>query len=54
VVITSLTAQPAAANTATNILYTKIGVAESVTATVAPAANTTGTNTFRVKLIINK
>ena len=52
--LTSLTAQPAAANTATNVIYTKIGIAELVTATIAPAANTTETNTYSVKLIVNK
>jgi len=52
--ITHLTGQPALANAATNIIYTKIGVAELVTATIAPAADTTGTNTYSVKLVINK
>jgi hypothetical protein len=52
--IVNLTGQAALANSATNIVYTKIGIAELVTTTIAPAANTTGTNTFRVKLVINK
>ena len=38
----------------TNAVVGKIGIAESVTATVAPAANTTGTNTYTVKLIVGK
>jgi len=52
--LTTITAQAAAANAATNIVYTKIGVAELVTATITPAANTTGTNTYSVKLVVNK
>jgi hypothetical protein len=52
--LTAITAQAAAANAATNIVYTKIGVAELVTATITPAANTTGTNTYSVKLVVNK
>jgi hypothetical protein len=54
VVVTHITGQAALANAATNIVYTKIGIAEVVTTTVAPAANTTGTNTYSAKLIINK
>lgn len=38
----------------TNAVVGKVGIAESVTATVAPAANTTGTNTYSVKLITSK
>jgi hypothetical protein len=40
----------------TNTVYylTKAPLAELVTFTVNPAANTTGTNTYSVKLIINK
>ena len=52
--LTWLTSQAAAANAATNIIYDTIGIAELVTLTVNPAANTTGTNTYSVKLIVNK
>jgi len=52
--LTWLTSQPAAANAATNIIYDTIGIAELVTLTVNPAENTTGTNTYSVKLIVNK
>lgn len=53
-ILSAITAQAAAANAATNIIYSKIGVAELVTFTVNPAANTTGTNTYSVKLIVKK
>jgi hypothetical protein len=52
--ITWITAQAAAANAATNIVYDKLGVAELVTVTVTPAANTTETNTYSVALTVNK
>jgi hypothetical protein len=52
--LVSITAQAAAANAATNIVYTKIGVAELITATIAPKTGTSETNTYSVKLIINK
>ena len=38
----------------TNTVYTKLSVAESVTTTVTPAANTTGTNTYKATIIVNK
>lgn len=38
----------------TNTIYTKIGVADAVTATVTPAEGTTGTNSYFVKLIVNE
>jgi hypothetical protein len=38
----------------TNTVYTKLGVAEKVTATVEPAANTTGTNTYTATIIVKK
>jgi hypothetical protein len=41
-------------NGSTNIVYRTLSVADSVTATVAPAANTTGTNTYTATLIVNK
>lgn len=44
----------AAANTYTNSIVDRIGVAESVTATVTPADNTTATNDYTATLIINK
>lgn len=44
----------AAANTYTNSIVDRIGIAESVTATVTPADNTTGTNSYTATLIINK
>ena len=52
--LTWLTSQAAAANAATNIIYDTIGIAETVTFAVNPAANTTETNTYSVKLIVNK
>jgi hypothetical protein len=52
--LTWLTSQAAAANAATNIIYDTIGIAELVTFAVNPAANTTETNTYSVKLVVNK
>lgn len=52
--LTWITADASIAGAATNAIYGKIGIAESVTFTVNPAANTTGTNTYSVKLIVNK
>jgi len=52
--LTWITAQAAEANAATNILYDRVGVAEAVTITVTPAANTTGTNTYTAELIVSK
>jgi len=52
--IVDITGQAALANAATNIVYTKIGIAELVTATVTPKTGTSGTNTYSAKLIINK
>lgn len=52
--LTWITAQASIAGAATNIIYDNIGVAELLTFTINPAANTTGTNTYSAKLIINK
>lgn len=44
----------AAANTFTNSVVDRIGIAEAVTATVTPEAATTGTNTYTATLIVKK
>lgn len=46
--ITHITAQAAAANAATNVVYTDLATAGTLTATFTPAADTTGTNTWKV------
>jgi hypothetical protein len=45
--ISWITAQAAAANAATNIVYEPVAIAGTVTATFIPAADTSGTNTYR-------
>jgi len=52
--ITWITAQAAAANAATNIVYDKVATVGPVTFTVAPAANTVGTNTFSAFISYSK
>lgn len=49
-----LTGGTGLANSTTNAVYDRIGIAEEVTITVTPAANTTGTNTYSAQLIVNK
>lgn len=52
--LTWITAQASIAGAATNVIYEKMGIAEEVTITVNPAANTTGTNTYSAQLIVSK
>jgi len=52
--LTYQSASSDAANTYTNAVLGVVSIAEKVTATVAPAASTTGTNAYTVKLIIRK
>jgi len=52
--ITWITAQAAAANAATNIVYDRVATVGPVTLTVAPAANTTETNTYSAFITYSK
>jgi hypothetical protein len=54
VALTSLTSGDGSTNAVENAIYTKLGVADVVTATVEPGVGTTGTNAYTAKLIINE
>jgi hypothetical protein len=52
--ITWITGQAALANAATNIVYDRVATVGPLTLTVAPAANTTGTNTYSAFITYSK
>jgi cytoskeletal protein RodZ len=52
--ISWITAQAAAANAATNIVYEPVAIAGTVTATFIPAANTSETNTYRALITFDE